>query len=153
VDARQLAAIVAEHRRAGRRIVFTNGCFDVLHRGHIAYLNQAKALGDVLVVGVNSDGSAARLKGPGRPVNPAADRAALLAALSCVDHVTVFGEDTPIELLRTLRPDVYAKGGDYSPDMLAETPVVRGYGGTVRILDYLADHSTTAVIDRIRGAV
>jgi D-beta-D-heptose 7-phosphate kinase/D-beta-D-heptose 1-phosphate adenosyltransferase len=147
----QLAAVVAEHRNAGRRIVFTNGCFDVLHRGHIAYLNQAKALGDVLVVAVNSDAGVTRLKGAGRPVNTANDRAALLAALSCVDHITVFDEDTPSRLLHELRPDIYAKGGDYNPDMLVETPVVRGYGGEVRILDYVADHSTAAVIDRIRS--
>ncbi|MCP2163734.1 D-glycero-beta-D-manno-heptose 1-phosphate adenylyltransferase [Goodfellowiella coeruleoviolacea] len=146
----QLADLVAEHRTAGRRIVFTNGCFDVLHRGHVAYLNQAKQLGDVLVVAVNDDTSVARLKGPDRPVNTAADRAAVLAALSCVDHVTVFDEDTPVDLLRRLRPDVYAKGGDYTPEMLPETPVVREFGGEVRILDYVPDHSTSAVIDRIR---
>jgi rfaE bifunctional protein nucleotidyltransferase chain/domain/rfaE bifunctional protein kinase chain/domain len=153
LDSGALSAVVAEHRGAGRRIVFTNGCFDVLHRGHIAYLNQAKALGDVLVVALNSDASVSRLKGRDRPVNPATDRAAVLAALSCVDHVTVFDEDTPSQLLRLLRPDIYAKGGDYSPGMLAETEVVGEYGGQVRILDYVADHSTSAVIDRIRGAV
>jgi D-beta-D-heptose 7-phosphate kinase/D-beta-D-heptose 1-phosphate adenosyltransferase len=153
LSAAGLAAVTAEHRAAGRRIVFTNGCFDVLHRGHISYLNQAKALGDVLVVALNSDAGVARLKGPGRPVNTETDRAAVLSALSCVDHVTIFDEDTPSDLLRALRPDVYAKGGDYSPDMLAETAVVHGYGGEVRILDYVADHSTTAVIDRIRGGV
>jgi len=151
LDPQQLATIVREHRGAGRRIVFTNGCFDVLHRGHVAYLNQAKALGDVLVVAVNSDASVARLKGPDRPVNTATDRAAVLAALSCVDHVTIFDESTPVELLRLLRPETYAKGGDYTPEMLPETGVVRGYGGEVRILDYVADHSTSAVIERIRG--
>lgn len=147
-----LAAQVAEHRSVGRRVVFTNGCFDVLHRGHVAYLNQAKRQGDVLVVGVNSDASVARLKGPDRPVNPAADRCAVLAGLSCVDHVTVFDEDTPAELLRLLQPEVYAKGGDYTAQMLSETEVVEAYGGQVRILDYVADHSTAAVIDRIRSA-
>jgi D-beta-D-heptose 7-phosphate kinase / D-beta-D-heptose 1-phosphate adenosyltransferase len=147
----ELAAAVAAHRSAGRRIVFTNGCFDVLHRGHIAYLNQAKRLGDVLVVAVNDDDSVRRLKGPGRPVNPAADRAAVLAALSCVDHVTTFSADTTAGLITRLRPEVYAKGGDYTPEMLPETPVVRACGGEVRILDYLPDRSTTAVIDRIRA--
>jgi D-beta-D-heptose 7-phosphate kinase / D-beta-D-heptose 1-phosphate adenosyltransferase len=150
VDAARLASLVAEHRAAGRRIVFTNGCFDVLHRGHIAYLNQARLLGDVLIVAVNADASVRRLKGPSRPVNPAADRAAMLAALSCVDHVIIFDQDTPVELLRLLRPDVYAKGGDYTAQMLPEAPVVAGYGGTVRILDYVTEHSTTAMIDRIR---
>ncbi|WP_342626686.1 D-glycero-beta-D-manno-heptose 1-phosphate adenylyltransferase, partial [Actinoalloteichus spitiensis] len=146
----QLAAVVRRHRETGRRIVFTNGCFDVLHRGHVAYLAQAKQLGDVLVVAVNSDASVSRLKGPDRPVNPENDRAAVVAGLSCVDHVTVFDGDTPVELLRLLRPDVYAKGGDYTPEMLPETPVVRGYGGEVRLLDYVPDRSTTAMITRIR---
>ncbi|MCP2329838.1 D-glycero-beta-D-manno-heptose 1-phosphate adenylyltransferase [Actinoalloteichus caeruleus] len=151
VGREQLAAVVRRHRDTGRRIVFTNGCFDVLHRGHLAYLAQAKQLGDVLVVAVNSDASVARLKGPDRPVNPENDRAAVVAGLSCVDHVTVFDGDTPVELLRLLRPDVYAKGGDYTPEMLPETPVVRGYGGEVRLLDYVPDRSTTALITRIRA--
>jgi D-beta-D-heptose 7-phosphate kinase/D-beta-D-heptose 1-phosphate adenosyltransferase len=148
----QLARIVAEHRTAGRRIVFTNGCFDVLHRGHVSYLNQAKRLGDVLIVAVNDDASVRRLKGPDRPVNTTADRAAVLAGLSCVDHVTQFSEDTPASLILLLKPDVYAKGGDYTPEMLPETPVVHSFGGTVHILDYVSDHSTSAVIERIRSA-
>ncbi len=150
VSAERLLHLVAEHRRAGRRIVFTNGCFDVLHRGHVAYLNEARRLGDVLVVAVNSDDSVRRLKGPQRPVNPAADRAAVLAALSCVDHVAVFGEDTPIHLLERVRPEVYVKGGDYTPQMLPEADTVLGYGGSVRILDYVDGQSTTAIIERIR---
>jgi rfaE bifunctional protein nucleotidyltransferase chain/domain len=147
----RLAACLERDRAAGKRIVFTNGCFDVLHRGHIAYLNQAKRLGDVLVVAVNDDSGVRRLKGPGRPVNSAADRAAVLAALSCVDHVTTFSADTTAGLITRLRPDVYAKGGDYTPAMLPETPVVRACGGEVRILDYLPDRSTTSVINRIRA--
>jgi D-beta-D-heptose 7-phosphate kinase/D-beta-D-heptose 1-phosphate adenosyltransferase len=150
-DHSQLARIVAEHRTAGRRIVFTNGCFDVLHRGHVSYLDQAKRLGDVLIVAVNDDASVRRLKGPDRPVNTAADRAAVLAGLSCVDHVTQFSEDTPASLILLLKPDVYAKGGDYTPEMLPETPVVHSFGGQVHILDYISDHSTTAMIDRIRS--
>lgn len=146
----ELARVLAEHRSAGRRIVFTNGCFDVLHRGHVAYLAQAKQLGDILVVALNSDSSVTRLKGTGRPVNPVADRAAVLAALSCVDHVTVFDEDTPAALLELLRPDTYAKGGDYTPEMLPETPLVRRLGGEVCILDYLPDTSTTLIVNRIR---
>jgi D-beta-D-heptose 7-phosphate kinase / D-beta-D-heptose 1-phosphate adenosyltransferase len=147
----QLARIVNEHRAAGRRIVFTNGCFDVLHRGHVSYLNQAKQLGDVLIVAVNDDASVRRLKGPDRPVNTTADRAAVLAGLSCVDHVIQFSEDTPASLILSLKPDVYAKGGDYTPEMLPETSVVQSFGGEVHILDYVPDHSTTAVIDRIRS--
>lgn len=145
-----LAEAIAQEREAGRRIVFTNGCFDVLHRGHTAYLNQAKRLGDVLIVALNDDASVARLKGPTRPINPAADRVSVLAALSCVDYVTTFDADTPSALLELLKPEIYVKGGDYSPDMLPETPVVEAYGGQVRILDYLRDHSTTAVVERIR---
>jgi rfaE bifunctional protein nucleotidyltransferase chain/domain/rfaE bifunctional protein kinase chain/domain len=150
LSASELVDAVAEHRAEGRRIVFTNGCFDVLHRGHVAYLEQARQLGDVLVVALNSDASVARLKGPDRPVNPAADRASVLSALRCVDHVVVFEEDTPIRLLELVRPEVYAKGGDYTPQMLPETPVVRRLGGEVRVLDYLSDHSTTAIVRRIR---
>lgn len=148
----ELAARVAADRAAGKRIVLTNGCFDVLHRGHTRYLQQAKALGDILVVALNGDDSVTRLKGPGRPINPVHDRAGVIAALSCVDYVTVFDTDTPIPLIEALRPDIYAKGGDYSPAMLQETPVVRACGGQVRILDYVADHSTTAVVERIQAS-
>jgi rfaE bifunctional protein nucleotidyltransferase chain/domain len=151
LSAAGLVEAVDAHRRAGRRVVFTNGCFDVLHRGHVEYLQHARLLGDVLVVAVNDDDGVARLKGPGRPVNPVEDRAAVLAALRCVDHVAVFAEETPIRLIELVRPDVYAKGGDYTPERLPETPVVRGYGGQVRILDYLADRSTTAIVARIRA--
>ena len=147
----ELARQVEEHRREGKRIVLTNGCFDVLHRGHTRYLNQAKQLGDVLVVALNSDSSVRKLKGPDRPVNHEADRAAVIAALSCVDHVTVFDTPTPIPLIDLLRPDVYAKGGDYTPEMLQETEAVERYGGTVTILDYVPEHSTTAVLERIRS--
>lgn len=150
LDAAALAERVAADRAAGRRIVLTNGCFDVLHRGHTAALAAAARLGDVLVVAVNSDDSIRRLKGPDRPINTAADRAAVLAALSDVDYVTVFATDTPIPLLELLRPEVYTKGGDYSPEMLAEAEVVRGYGGDVRIVAYVPEQSTTRIVDRIR---
>ena len=142
---------IGRHREEGRRIVLTNGCFDVLHRGHTRYLNQAKQLGDVLVVALNSDESVRRLKGPGRPINTITDRAAVIAALSCVDYVTVFDTPTPIPLIQKIRPEIYAKGGDYSSEMLAETAVVERYGGRVAILDYVAEQSTTAVVDRIRS--
>jgi D-beta-D-heptose 7-phosphate kinase/D-beta-D-heptose 1-phosphate adenosyltransferase len=146
-----LVAAIRRDRLEGRRIVFTNGCFDVLHRGHTAYLRQARRLGDRLVVAVNGDASVRRLKGPSRPVNGEDDRAAVLAALECVDYVTVFDGDTPIPLLQAVRPDVYVKGGDYSPEMLEETPVVRAYGGEVRTVDYVPDHSTTALLERVRA--
>ncbi len=151
LEAEELAERLEAERRRGRRIVFTNGCFDVLHRGHTTYLHQARRLGDVLVVALNGDDSVRRLKGPGRPVNGEADRAAVLAALGCVDYVTVFDTDTPIPLIERLHPDVYAKGGDYTPEMLEETTVVRSYGGEVRILGYVPAHSTTAVVERIRS--
>jgi rfaE bifunctional protein nucleotidyltransferase chain/domain len=152
LDEHGLIAALATERAAGKRIVFTNGCFDVLHRGHTTYLKQARALGDLLVVAVNDDDSTRRLKGPGRPLNPAADRAGLLAELSCVDYVTVFSADTPVSLLETIEPDIYAKGGDYLPEMLVETPVVEAHGGEVRILDWVSTHSTSKLIERAKAA-
>jgi rfaE bifunctional protein nucleotidyltransferase chain/domain len=151
VGGSELVAQVAAHRERGRRIVFTNGCFDVLHRGHVGYLEQAKRLGDVLVVAVNSDDSVRRLKGADRPVNPVEDRVAVLAALSCVDHVVVFAEDTPANLIALVRPDVYVKGGDYRPELIPEAPLVRRLGGEVRTLDYLPDRSTSKIIEQIRA--
>ena len=139
------------HRRLGRRIVFTNGCFDILHRGHITYLSQAKALGDVLVVGVNSDGGIRRLKGPTRPINAQEDRVQVLAALSCVDHIIVFDEETPCALVDAVRPDVFVKGGDYTRDRLPEAAIVERHGGEVRILPFVAERSTTDIIERIRA--
>ncbi|HEV7949718.1 MAG TPA: D-glycero-beta-D-manno-heptose 1-phosphate adenylyltransferase [Glaciihabitans sp.] len=153
LTADQLEDALVAHRAAGQRIVFTNGCFDVLHRGHTASLRQAKALGGVLVVAINSDNSVRRLKGPERPINSSADRATVVAALDCVDYVTVFDSDTPVPLIERLHPDVYAKGGDYTPEMLAETPVVQSYGGRVQILDYVSEHSTTETVNRIRGGL
>jgi rfaE bifunctional protein nucleotidyltransferase chain/domain len=150
VGLEELARLVGAHRAAGRRIVFTNGCFDVLHRGHVAYLEQARRLGDTLVVALNSDASVARLKGPGRPVNLVEDRAAVLSALSSVDHVVVFDEPSPRRLLDLVRPDIYVKGGDYRPEMIPEAGQVSRLGGEVRVLCYVADHSTSAIIDRIR---
>jgi len=152
VDRERLAARLAVERQRGRRVVMTSGCFDILHRGHIAYLNRAKTLGDILVVGLNTDETVRRLKGAGRPVNTVDDRAQVLAALSCVDHVIAFDEPTPTELVRVLRPDVFAKGGDYTIDRLPEADAVRTYGGEVRILPYVDDRSTTGIIERIRAA-
>lgn len=149
---RELAARVELHRARGRRVVLTNGCFDILHRGHVAYLDRARRLGDVLVVAVNTDAGVRRLKGAGRPVNGLADRMEVLGALSSVDHVVAFDDETPVEVVRAIRPDVFAKGGDYTEEMLPEGPVVRELGGTVRILPYLEDRSTTGVIERIRAS-
>ncbi|ASW57374.1 D-glycero-beta-D-manno-heptose 1-phosphate adenylyltransferase [Plantactinospora sp. KBS50] len=151
VDPAGLAALVDRHRDAGRTIVFTNGCFDVLHRGHVRYLQQARALGDVLIVAVNADDSVRRLKGPDRPVNPIEDRVSVLTALACVDHVVTFAEDSPGALIELVRPDVYVKGGDYPPELVPEAPLVHDLGGEVRTLGYVPDRSTSAIIDRIRA--
>ena len=150
VAAHVLARRLRAERAAGRRVVFTNGVFDVLHAGHLAQLRAARTHGDILVVGVNSDAGVRRLKGPGRPVNPLDDRLAVLRALTGVDHLVVFDEDTPAELMRLLRPDVYVKGGDYTEAMLPEAAVVREMGGEVRFVEYVRDHSTTALLGRIR---
>jgi D-beta-D-heptose 7-phosphate kinase/D-beta-D-heptose 1-phosphate adenosyltransferase len=149
-DARALDERLALERALGRRIVFTNGCFDILHRGHITYLDRAKALGDVLVVGLNSDASVARLKGSGRPVNPLEDRAEVLAALSCVDLVVPFEEDLPLEIIDRVAPDVFVKGGDYTTEMLPEAELVRRLGAELRILPYVEERSTSGIIERIR---
>ncbi|HEY9674784.1 MAG TPA: D-glycero-beta-D-manno-heptose 1-phosphate adenylyltransferase [Waterburya sp.] len=138
------------YRLQHRRIVFTNGCFDILHCGHIAYLNRAKALGDILVIGMNTDDSIRRIKGSSRPINTLEDRVQVLAALSCVDHIIAFDDDTPCNLIRAVRPDVFVKGGDYTREMLPEAPIVEELGGTVQILQYLENRSTTSIIERIQ---
>jgi D-beta-D-heptose 7-phosphate kinase/D-beta-D-heptose 1-phosphate adenosyltransferase len=148
-----LCAALEPLRRGGRRIVMTSGCFDLLHRGHITYLSAAKALGDVLVVGLNSDASVRRHKGPERPINPLEDRAQVLASLSSVDHIVPFDEDTPEALVRAVRPHVFVKGGDYTREALPEARVVESYGGAVHILPFVQDRSTTSIIERIRAAV
>lgn len=151
VDAPTLITAVTRHRASGRRVVFTNGCFDVLHRGHVRYLEQARTLGDLLVVAVNSDESVRRLKGYDRPVNPVEDRVAVLAALACVDYVVVFDDDSPAALIEAVRPEVYVKGGDYPSELVPEAPLVRRLGGEVHTLSYVPDRSTSAIIDRIRA--
>ncbi len=138
-------------RDAGKTLAFTNGHFDLLHVGHLDYLEKASALGDALFVGVNGDESTTRLKGPGRPLVPAAERARLLAALMPVAAVIVFEEDTADDLLRALRPDIYVKGGDYADKPLPERATVEGYGGRIELIEYLPGHSTTRLINRTRG--
>jgi rfaE bifunctional protein nucleotidyltransferase chain/domain len=141
---------VEEARADGRSVALANGCFDVLHVGHVRYLEGARAEADVLVVGVNADASVARLKGPGRPILPAEDRALLVAALRAVDHVVVFEEDDVKRLLLALRPDVHCKGTDYTEETVPEKDVVRSYGGRVAIVGDAKDHDTRALIQRIR---
>jgi D-beta-D-heptose 7-phosphate kinase/D-beta-D-heptose 1-phosphate adenosyltransferase len=152
-DTATLLARLAAHREHGRRIVFTNGCFDILHRGHVTCLNAAKALGDVLVVALNTDAGVRRRKGPERPINPLEDRVQVLAALSSVDHIVAFDDDTPAALLQQVRPDVLVKGGDYTRDRLPEAAVVEALGGQVVILPWVEDRSTSGVIERIRSTV
>ena len=140
-------------RSEGKRIVSTNGVFDVLHRGHATYLEQARALGGSLVVAVNTDASARRLgKGADRPLNNERDRAAMLAALESVGLVTFFDEDTPLALVAELRPDVLVKGGDYDMNKLEEAALVRGWGGQAVAIPFVAGYSTTALVEKIRGA-
>jgi len=131
--------------------VFTNGVFDLLHRGHVVTLSAARRLGDRLIVAINSDASARASKGPGRPLQSAADRALVVAALRCVDAVTIFDEATPVELIRALRPDVLAKGGDYRPEQVVGAELVRAYGGKVRVLPLAEGRSTSRLILRARG--
>ena len=135
-----------------RPVVFTNGVFDILHRGHVSYLAQARALGASLVIGLNSDASARLLgKGPDRPLNNEVDRACVLAALESVSLVTLFDESTPLELLKLVRPQLYVKGGDYAIETLAETALVRSWGGDARALGFVEGYSTSALVARIRG--
>lgn len=154
----ELAVEVRRRQAGGERGVFTNGCFDLLHLGHIRYLQEARALGDFLILALNGDGSVQLLKGPGRPLVPETERAEILAALACIDYVTVFHEPTADMLVALLQPTIYVKGGDYAglesemPDQsrLPEAKVVQVYGGIVRLIPYLPHHSTTELIDAIK---
>lgn len=137
-------------RGAGRRVVFTNGCFDLLHAGHVRYLNEARSLGDLLVVGLNSDSSVRRLKGPGRPVTPENERAEILLALSAVDAVVLFSEETPLRVIEALSPDVLVKGGDWDLEAIVGREHVRSRGGEVRSIPLFEGRSTTALLERIR---
>jgi rfaE bifunctional protein nucleotidyltransferase chain/domain len=145
----ELINVVHAARRRGAKVVFANGCFDVLHVGHIRYLAGARALGDVLVVGVNSDEQVMIQKGAGRPIMPATERAEMLAALESVDYVTIFDEPTVEELLLALQPDVHAKGTDYTEETVPERAVVLSYGGQVAIVGDPKDHSTTSLLSRL----
>ncbi len=148
-----LLALRARYRNAGRTVVWTNGCFDLLHVGHVRNLEAARARGDVLVVGINSDASVRGLKGTGRPIVPAGERAEVIAALACVDHVVIFEERTPEAALARLQPEVHCKGADYAPPNgkpIPEARVVQAYGGRIEFLPLLPDLSTTDLVRRIR---
>jgi D-glycero-beta-D-manno-heptose 1-phosphate adenylyltransferase len=158
IDRSELAVEVQRRQQAGERSVFTNGCFDLLHLGHVRYLQQARALGDFLIVGLNNDGSVRSLKGPGRPLLAEMERAEILAALTCIEYVTIFAEPTAGPLVELLQPAIYVKGGDYAnahggePDSsrLPEAKVVQAYGGIVRLIPYLPHHSTSELIAAIK---
>jgi rfaE bifunctional protein nucleotidyltransferase chain/domain len=148
-EGRQTVAQIQAH---GRRVVFTNGCFDLLHVGHVRYLQAARALGDFLVLGLNDDASVRRLsKGSDRPLTPQNERAEILAALACVDLVVIFSQDTPLELILALRPDILVKGGDYTPDTIVGRPEVLSWGGEVHVIPFVPGKSTSILIARIRG--
>ena len=152
LDDRGLEAFARDARAAGRKIVFTNGVFDLLHPGHLRYLQSARAHGDLLIVGLNSDASVRRNKGPERPINPETERAEVLLALDCVDAVSVFDEDTPAEIIRRVQPDVLVKGADWPADQIVGRDTVEARGGVVIREPIEQGYSTTAIIDKIRSA-
>jgi len=158
VSSHELADMVRQRQQAGERGVFTNGCFDLLHLGHVRYLQDARSLGDFLILGLNGDESVRVLKGEGRPLVPEMERAEMLAALTCIDYVTIFPERAASNLVDLLRPAIYVKGGDYAgahgetfdASRLPEAPTVLAYGGIIRLIPYLAGHSTTELIATIK---
>lgn len=144
---KELREIIRSRQTYGKKVVFTNGCFDIIHAGHVRYLRKARSFGDLLVVGLNSDGSVRRLKGPERPLVNEADRAELLAALEMVDYVTIFGEDTPAALIEELKPDVLVKGGDYRAEEVVGRETVEASGGRVEIVPFVEGRSTTKLVN------
>ena len=147
----ELSAISAQARKAGRLVVFTNGCFDLVHRGHIHLLRQAKMLGDILIVGLNSDVSVKAIKGPQRPIMPEDDRIELIAALEMVDYVVAYNEPDPYHVIAAIQPNVLVKGGDWSADKIVGADLVEQNGGRVAVIPYLPGFSTTQIIERIRN--
>lgn len=147
----ELKRIAEQARRNRKTVVFTNGCFDLLHRGHVHALREAKALGDILIVAINSDRSVKAIKGPDRPVLSESDRAELIAAMEMVDYVALFDEPDPYDLIRAVRPNVLVKGGDWGPDQIVGADIVEQDGGKVAVIPYLKGFSTTEIIERIRG--
>lgn len=142
--------LIEKLKSQDKKVVFTNGCFDILHVGHLRYLIEAKRQGDILIVGVNSDSSVKKLKGEDRPINGEEDRAEMLCGLKPVDYTIIFDEDTPEELIKELKPSIHVKGGDYTKDDLPETKIVESYGGEVRILSFVEGKSTTNIVKKIK---
>jgi len=151
VERQDIAKFCEILRKGGQKVVFTNGCFDILHAGHVTYLEAAKAQGDVLVLGLNTDASVRRLKGPERPINNELDRAKVVAALKSVDYVVFFGEQTAEAVIAEVKPDIYVKGGDYTLDTLPEAKIVQSYGGKVAFIDMVEGRSTTNIINKIKS--
>ncbi len=150
IDRNKIVETCEEIRRGGNKIVFTNGCFDILHVGHVRYLTTAKSFGDILIVGLNTDDSVKMLKGANRPINNEKDRAEVLLGLKAVDYVVLFGERTAENLVAEVRPDVYVKGADYTVDKIPEAKIVQSYGGRVELVEFVAGHSTTNIIEQIK---
>ena len=146
----ELSEIAAQARAKGRTVVFTNGCFDLLHRGHVHMLREAKRQGDLLIVAMNSDSSVKAIKGPSRPIMPESDRVELIAAMEMVDYVVVYDEPDPYNLIAAIKPNVLAKGGDWSPDKIIGADIVEQHGGRVAVIPYLEGFSTTEIIERIK---
>ena len=144
----QLAEALDSYRKQNKKVVFTNGCFDLLHVGHVRYLEQAKSLGDILVVGINSDLSVQKLKGPTRPIQNENDRAEILASLKAVDHTVIFTEETPLRLIQQVKPDLLVKGGDWKPDQIVGSDFVMANGGQVKSLQFTEGRSTTSIIEK-----
>ena len=151
VERQDIAKFCEILRKGGQKVVFTNGCFDILHAGHVTYLEAAKAQGDVLVLGLNTDASVRRLKGPERPINNELDRAKVVGALKSVDYVVLFGEQTAETVSAEVKPDIYVKGGDYTLDTLPEAKIVQSYGGKVAFIDMVEGRSTTNIINKIKS--
>jgi D-beta-D-heptose 7-phosphate kinase/D-beta-D-heptose 1-phosphate adenosyltransferase len=149
VERERLVELVRQLKAAGRKVAFTNGCFDVLHVGHVRCLRQARSLGEALVVGLNSDASVHAIKGPSRPLQHEEERAEILASLECVDYVTLFDEDTPEDLIRAVLPDVLAKGGDWAPDQIVGRDIVEAAGGTVISIPVVTGRSSTDILTRL----
>ena len=147
--AKKITAVMGRLRLRGKKIVFTNGCFDILHVGHVDYLAKAKRMGDILVIGLNSDSSVRKIKGPGRPINRERDRAKVLSALSSVDYISIFSEPTPEKLIKKVRPAVLVKGGDWKIKDIVGGAFVRSYGGKVRNISFVKGYSTTSLIKRM----
>ena len=151
LERKEAQELIDKLKKEGKKIVFTNGCFDILHAGHVRYLQKARSLGDMLILGLNSDASVSRLKGPSRPVVKQEDRATVLSGLESVDYIVMFEDDTPLDVIEQLVPHILVKGGDYIPDHIVGYDVVTRHGGQVIVVDFVEGRSTTKIIEAIRG--